>query len=664
MRPSSHHARAMLLAASLAFPAARAHADGVPAAEVLRPNDNRKAAGRVEDGVLTVRLEARAGVWTPKGPAGPSLAVAGFAEAGGSLQTPGPLVRVTAGTEVRAIVRNALAVPMYLYGMGAARGIRGDSVEILPGATRELRFRPTDAGTYYYVARTVMAKDALRTTDDSQLHGAIVVDRAGATARERRDRVFVISEWFRPDTTTVSGLAPNATLAINGQEWPGSERLDATQGDTLRWRIVNATILEHPMHLHGFYYTVTARGDHQRDTIYAPGQQRQVVTEVVLPGRTMAMTWVPTTSGNWIFHCHFASHITTVERLEMDRRMPVRTVVVPDPTRGAHGAVAHAVSRTRDDNATAPAHDDVMRTHMAGLVMGIRVRPRGAAPVYGPVRRTMRLEVRSKAAVYGEYVGYSYVLGGSREAADPAAMPIPGPTLVLTKDERVAITIVNRSHEAAAVHWHGIELESLADGVAGWSGASRHTLPLVEPGDSLTVRFTPPRAGTFMYHSHSNEMQQISSGLYGAIVVVDPAVPRDTARERLLMFSDDGPIVNFFKDIPPAILLNGQKTPPPLALQAGVTYRLRLVNIRSESLLDVELLDGTTPVEWRPVAVDGAELPASQAVAMPARLKFASGQIRDIEFTPRSAGTLTLRYVLDGFPPAIAGEKKVEVVVK
>jgi FtsP/CotA-like multicopper oxidase with cupredoxin domain len=638
-----------------------------PDAALIQPNDNRMPAGRLTSGVLVLRLEARAGVWEPKGPGGPRLAVAAFAEPGGPRQTPGPLVRVTSGTEVRASVRNTLAVPLYLYGMGATRGIRGDSVEIAPGATRELRFRAGEAGTYYYAARTVMTKGRPpRTTDDSQLHGAIVVHAANAPASERRERVFVISEWFTEDSTTVSGLGPGATLAINGREWPGTERLDAAQGDTLRWRIVNATILEHPMHLHGFYYTVLARGDHARDTTYAPADRRSVVTEVVLPGRTMRMEWVPTTSGNWIFHCHFASHIMTAERLEMDRRMPMRTVVAPDPTRpsGSRQGAVHAASHAATTSARASTPDDAMRGHMAGLVLGVRVRPRGAAPEYGPVKRALRLEVRSKAAVYGEYVGYSYVLGGSPAAADRDTMPIPGPMLVLNKDERVAITIVNRSHEPAAVHWHGIELESFADGVAGWSGAGKHTLPFVEPGDSLTVRFTPPRAGTFMYHSHSNEMQQISSGLYGAIIVVDPAAPRDTARERLLLFSDDGPTVNFFKDPPPAILLNGQKAPAPLELRAGVTYRLRLINIRSEALMDVELLQGDTPVEWRTLAVDGADVPAAQAQPTPARLRFASGQIRDVEFTPRTSGTLTLRYVLYGFPPAVAGEKKVPVIVR
>ena len=50
-------------------------------------------------------------------------------------------------------------------------------------------------------------------------------------------------------------------------------------------------------------------------------------------------------------------------------------------------------------------------------------------------------------------------------------MPVPGPVLSLVRDEPVAVTIVNRSHDEAAIHWHGIELESFPDGVP--TGAAR-----------------------------------------------------------------------------------------------------------------------------------------------------------------------------------------------
>ncbi len=600
---------------------------GVSAVTRIVPNDNRRAAGRLRDGVLTVRLVARPGLWIPEGPTGPQLTVAAFGEEGRALQTPGPLLRVPVGTEIRAVVRNALSKTLWLYGMGQTRGL-SDSTGIPAGESRELRFTITEAGTFYYAGRTGDGPVFGRITDDSQLNGAIIVDPAGMRARER-DRIFIITNWFIfPDTTTVSGLGPNATLAINGLSWPHTERLNATQGDSLHWRVINMSALEHPMHLHGFYFRVNATGNGARDSIYAAADRRLAVTELLLQGRTMAMTWSPTRSGNWIFHCHFAGHIATYAALESDRRMP--------PSAVAEAHAAHV--------AGAPVHN------MAGLVMGIRVKPRGRAVVSRQPARPIRLLIRSRASVYGDYVGYSYVLGGSREEADADAMPTPGPTLTLAKDQPVAINIVNTSHEPAAVHWHGIELESFPDGVPGWSGYGRNTLPMIPPRDSLTVRFTPPRVGTFMYHSHSNENQQISSGLYGAIVVVDPVRPRDAETDHVMLFSDNGPTINFLSP-PPGTLLNGKAASDTLELRAGTPYRFRLINIRTDYLLAIGLFEGETPLEWRIVAKDGADLPPHQIRATSAKLDhFAPGEIIDVEFTPRTAGALTLRHAIAGLP--------------
>lgn len=592
-------------------------------AERVGTNDNRRAVGRLRDGVLTVRLVAGTGLWSPEGPSGPQLMTAAFGEEGRNIQTPGPLLRVPVGTEIRATVRNSLGKPLWIYGMGQKRGL-SDSTGIPPGETRELRFTVNEPGSFYYAGRTSDGPVFGRIGDDSQLNGAIIVDQAGTRARER-DRIFIISNWFIfPDTTTVSGLGPNATLAINGLSWPHTERLDAAQGDSLHWRVINMTGLEHPMHLHGFYFRVNATGNSARDSIYAAADRRLAVTELLLPGRTMAMTWSPSKSGNWIFHCHFAGHIATRAALESDRRMPARD---------AHAAHSAGATHT-----------------MQGLILGIRVKPRGRAVASTQPPRPIRLLIRSRASVYGDYVGYSYVLGGSPEERTPDAMPIPGPTLTLTKNQPVAITIVNSSHEPAAVHWHGIELESFPDGVPGWSGSGRRTLPMVAAGDSLTVRFTPPRAGTFMYHSHSNENQQISSGLYGAIAVVDPARPRNAETDRIMLFSDDGPTINFLRP-PPGTLLNGQRISDTLDLRAGTTYRFRLINIRTDYLIALGLFDGDQPLEWRIVAKDGADLPPHQVKTTPARLEhFAPGEIVDVEFTPRASGAFTFRHAIAGFP--------------
>lgn len=598
------------LALSGARPATR-----LVSAESIAPNDNAHRAGRLEHGVLTVSLEARTGEWRPEESAGPTYAVAAFSVAGGPLQTPGPLLRAPVGTEVRVTMHNALAVPMWVYGLGEHHGY-ADSVQLAAGETREMHFRATTPGISYYAARTTARPVQARATDDSQLNGAIVIDPPGATPR---DRIFVISGWATLDPKTMSGLGPNAILAFNGLGWPHTPRIDMAQGDTAHWRFVNVTGLEHPLHLHGSFFRVDAKGDGSVDTVYAPEDRRMAVTELVLPGQTMDMTWTPRHSGNWVFHCHIASHVTKREYFEMDRRMP-----------------AHMDASTMD-------HDPDHLSHMAALVIGIRVRPHGPQEPPLPISRQIRLLVRSRANVYGDYVGYGFVRGDSPMAAMRDSFSVPGPTLELIRGERVAITIVNQAHEAAAVHWHGIELESYPDGVPGWSGFGKSVLPFIMPGDSLTVRFTPPRAGTFIYHSHSNEMQEIASGLYGAIIVRDPGVRPDSS-ERTLLFSDDGPTISFTSAGPP-VLLNGKLIPDTIDVPAGVSTRLRLINIRAESPTQISLERDGAVVTWRPVAKDGADLPAHQIRDMPAKLVDAPGETHDFEITPDRPGILVLRYL-------------------
>ncbi|HJU85896.1 MAG TPA: multicopper oxidase domain-containing protein, partial [Gemmatimonadota bacterium] len=275
----------------------------------------------------------------------------------------------------------------------------------------------------------------------------------------------------------------------------------------------------------------------------------------------------------------------------------------------------------------------------------IHVRPSGDPEGPPPEARRLRLLIRSRPEVYGIYPGYAYVLGGSPEAEDPDALTVPGPTLVLVKGERVAITLVNESHESAAVHWHGIELDSWPDGVPGWSGEGKRLLSAIPPRDSLTVRFTPPRAGTFMYHSHFNEMQQTSSGLYGPIVVLEPGQTFDPETDRVLVFSDGGPWSSFIDEstIPPT-WLNGRVDPEPLELLAGTTYRFRLINILTETSVGVELGRGEEPVAWRAIAKDGADLPPALATERPARLEFLPGEIYDFAFTPEAPGELELAF--------------------
>lgn len=363
------------------------------------------------------------------------------------------------------------------------------------------------------------------------------------------------------------------------------------------------------MHLHGFYFDIDARGDTQRDTIYTAAGRRKAVTEWMTPGATMQMTWVPSRPGNWVFHCHLVTHIDEALRLGQQH---------PDHGPGAH--VNHA------------------ENSMAGLVMGVHVAPtRTVAFSRGPTpRRKLRLFVTEKPNVYGNRPGFSYIL---QEGATPPAddsVRVPSSTIVLHEGEPTEITVINRAKEMASIHWHGIELESFYDGVGDWSGWRSRVAPVITPGDSFVVRFTPPRAGTFIYHSHSNEATQLPSGLYGALLVVSANAQPDTT-ERVFLVGIGGPLDQGRP------VINGLEKPAPVELRAGVAHRFRLINISPLETHTVSLMAGTAVQQWRAVAKDGADLPPQQAIVRTATLALHPGETYDFEVMRARPESLTLR---------------------
>jgi len=241
------------------------------------------------------------------------------------------------------------------------------------------------------------------------------------------------------------------------------------------------------------------------------------------------------------------------------------------------------------------------------------------------------------------------------KAADGKIEPsIPGPPLVLNQGQPIAIRVVNRLPEPLAVHWHGIELESFFDGVPGISGSDTHLMPPIAAGKSFVARFTPPRAGTFIYHTHIDDVKQLSSGLYGPLIVLPPGQTFDPESDRVLVLSKAGPG-------PTPLWLNGSDAPDLGSFRVGQAYRVRIINILPENPpVDLILLADETPVTWRPLAKDGADLPAGQRVPRPAKVTLAIGETYDFEFRPEAPGELTLEAVRPqvSFPAEITPSHK------
>ena len=286
------------------------------------------------------------------------------------------------------------------------------------------------------------------------------------------------------------------------------------------------------------------------------------------------------------------------------------------------------------------AHHTSDRPHqMYGLVLGIRVAPRGAArPIAARAARAIRLARAREAERVRRRTGLRVRARRHRRDDSSGAMPVPGPTLVLERGQPVAITIVNQSQDRAAVHWHGIELESYPDGVPGWSGGADNVMPPFAPGDSFTVRFTPPRAGTFMYHSHFNEFHQITSGLYGALVVVDSTHAADRRRRPSLdlqrSWANDQRRDRAF----PARDDERRFGAAAARLRGWKHYRLRLSTFAVTRRWYFTYA-GRLAAHLARGGQGRRGLAGSQATDRPAMLAFDPGEIYDFDFTAPASGS-------------------------
>jgi FtsP/CotA-like multicopper oxidase with cupredoxin domain len=592
-------------AAVVAVPSSRpASAPATPPDAVS--NDNTKPAGTLRDGVLSVKLFAEVARWFPGPDSAPPVVTQMFGEEGKSPSTPGPLLRMPLGTRVDLTFRNSLPDTM-VFGAICARPCKGPNmVRLAPGASGHLRFTPPHAGTFTYWGVLFRGgRPIINEADASQFAGIIVVD----SGKPSTDRIFALSIYqiLRDSADTSKG--ERLIFAMNGKSWPWTERLTYTVGDSVHWRVVNLGGGEHPMHLHGFYFRVESRGDGVTDRVLPRSDQPLVVTEVVPVFHTMRMSWSPDRGGNWLFHCHRPLHVAE-ERIEdvFDRK----------PMDGHHDM--------------GPAELHAMKG-MGGLVVGLTVNPRAGAVVAGDTRsdgaKRVRLVVRKVEKPYATEPTFGYFLAKGDSTDKAAAATSPGPVLAVTRGERTAITVVNELEEPTSVHWHGIELESYYDGIPGWSGAGTKTAPYIAPRDSFTAVFTPPRAGTFMYHAHADDIHQLTAGLYGPLIVLEPGQQWDPVTDHTFGLGQDGlkgPTWN---------VLNGAPTAQPLRFKAGVKHRLRFYNLTIDDEADFVLENDSGAVKWTPIAKDAMPVAASNRTPKPARVHINPGETFDFEFTPK-----------------------------
>lgn len=108
---------------------------------------------------------------------------------------------------------------------------------------------------------------------------------------------------------------------------------------------------------------------------------------------------------------------------------------------------------------------------------------------------------------------------------------IPGPTLRFTEGDRAVIRVRNDMDVETSVHWHGLLLPNIMDGVP------YVTTPPIRPGETFTYEFDLIQSGTYWYHSHTNLQEQ--RGVYGSIVIEPKSkTAQNWDRDMILVLSD------------------------------------------------------------------------------------------------------------------------------
>ena len=113
--------------------------------------------------------------------------------------------------------------------------------------------------------------------------------------------------------------------SIDGKPFKGSEPIRFTYGERLRFTMVNDTMMNHPMHLHGMWMEL----ENGHGTSIP-----RVHTVNVKPAERLSLLITADAPGRWAFHCHILYH--------MDAGMFRVVEVSPATEAGSMGGGAHA----------------------------------------------------------------------------------------------------------------------------------------------------------------------------------------------------------------------------------------------------------------------------------------------------------------------------------
>ena len=229
---------------------------------------------------------------------------------------------------------------------------------------------------------------------------------------------------------------------------------------------------------------------------------------------------------------------------------------------------------------------------------------------------------RSPARAQGESAADRFRLIRPRllDGEPPARMSYSddeGPlVLQIARGEELRARLVNGLDAPTTIHWRGVR------GPNGMDGTALAQKP-VNGGESFDYRFTPPDAGTFMFHAHAEPSfaGQVQRGLAGVLIVEDRADqkvdhdivapladrPANATETGLCARMPRAEIIHTTQQMAGAglagsvVTCNGRPAPEGHTFPPRARVRLRLANLTTSRLMPLAF-EGLQPSV---VAVDG-----------------------------------------------------------
>jgi FtsP/CotA-like multicopper oxidase with cupredoxin domain len=208
------------------------------------------------------------------------------------------------------------------------------------------------------------------------------------------------------------------------------------------------------------------------------------------------------------------------------------------------------------------------------------------------------------ARVHAEDTPGATVLRADKDGFNGA---IPGPAIRVRWGGEVRVRLVNGLAEPTTLCWHGVRTPSPMDGSVP---------PLVAPGASVEYRFTVRDAGTFFYRAAQRAQQE--AGLYGALIVAEPAPP-PVDQDHVLIF--DGRRTR--NHASHRYTVNGASS-LDIPVRANERLRLRFINASTAQAMNARIENHRVTV----MALDGQ--PAEPFVSSDGRIVLGPGNRADI----------------------------------